>query len=444
VGSTRFRDEWRRQWFALPYTPNPERDRYFAIFFSQDWKNTLLASLETFLSTILSALPTPRMVSLASAKDSLESLKAEVESLKLARKEIVNQTMNNVPVRVTELDSILPGTSDPGTPRSEHIKSQESFSKNIIGRRNGEILRARFSPSCTYAAGCGRDATSVIWSFTGSSQKNPRLFCDSTSSCMDWFDDSFLCVGTLDHSIHLWHPPTSGNPSSKVNTLRTAVTMPWVLDVAFDPSSSSGSTLIASVAPAITSQAGELQVWNIQTERLDRILPLEPVPTRVNSLRFNHNGSLLVAGSADGMVRVFDTSRSGAIMGWPAFTQGNGVCAICLSRSETSVFALSSNGRSLVEWSLHRVGEALRKWSISENVPKFSPKHYYQHADISTSGKRIALAHGGRGTVLSLEASSEATLNTEETILDNIAAVDWDENLLLAGGVDGLVCTYSL
>jgi WD40 repeat protein len=213
--------------------------------------------------------------------------------------------------------------------------------------------------------------------------------------------------------------------------------MPWILDIAFDPSSTAGSQLAVSAAPAVRTQSGELQIWNVPVEKVERLLPVEPVPTRFNSIKFNHNGSLLIGGGSDGMIRVYDASRSGAIMGWPAFPNNLGVASICFSASETSIFSLSSDGRSVTEWSIHRVGEALRKFTMPENSPKTA--FPFSNQNIAVSASKMAVVYGGMAHVLSLD-SAEAC--PAVVTIPGVSAVDWDENTLVCGGMDGVVGSY--
>ena len=291
----------------------PERDRYFSIFFSSEWRQTLISSLEGFLNSLFLAMPPPRLIALSSVGDTVDSMQAELE---LLRNSLV-QTKGGF-ARLNEDDPNTQGATSSSVPlkldtegesRRSMVTHQEEL---ILSKRHGVINRVRFSPSCALAASCGSDATALVMSPGNTQARTPRLLCDSTASCLDWYNDAILAVGTLDHAIHVW---SHGGGASKVSTLRTSAAFPWVLDLAFDPSTSSASSLAVCAAPAIASLPGELQIWNLQLEKLDRVLRIDPAPARFNTVRLNHNGSLLVAGSSDGMIRVFDTSRSGAIMG---------------------------------------------------------------------------------------------------------------------------------
>jgi len=178
---------------------------------------------------------------------------------------------------------------------------------------------------------------------------------------------------------------------------------------------------------------------------VDRALPMDPVPSRAQSLRFNHNGNMLVAGSADGMIRVFDISRSGAIMGWPAHGSGVGVSALAMSPDETAVFSLSSDGRVVTEWSLHRVGEAVRRWEIRDDRADDLFCSSSSVGDIAVTRTHAAVAIGGKGTVISLDGEKSSTPSTSAVVqrIAGATSVDWDEKTLLVGKSDGMVGTYA-
>lgn len=426
VGNTRFRDEWKKQWFSLPYlTTAPERDRYFSVYFSAEWKRTLFSSLESFLNAILIALPLPRLVALGGVRDVMESMRVEIEALKLSSgggnqdglrtsDEAEERSLADSSTTTTNNNAVaaLPTTTTATAPCVD------------IGKRAGGICSVRYSPSCQFVAGCGRDATCVIWPSTGASPlgvKTPRLFCSATASCLDWFDDGLLCVGTLDHSLHLWRPENS----NQISTLRTVPTMPHVLDC-----SVSGTTVACSVAPANPQLAGEVQLWDVQSETMARVLGIDPSPTRVPRLQFNHNGSLLITGATDGMVRVFDVaSSSSAIMGWQV---GAKVSAVCLSQSETSVFCLDPSANEVVEFSMHKVSEVVRRFALPQLLSSATTA-----AEIRSSANRLAVVSGDARCVV-FDLVGEATT----TELGNVASVDWDDSDLVCGGGDGSVRKY--
>lgn len=44
-------NEWSKEWFALPFIPNPEENITFQIYFSKQWNELFWISLQNFLST---------------------------------------------------------------------------------------------------------------------------------------------------------------------------------------------------------------------------------------------------------------------------------------------------------------------------------------------------------------------------------------------------------
>ena len=45
--------DWSKEWFALPFIPNPEEDQYFRIYFSKQWTELFWRSLENVLSVAI-------------------------------------------------------------------------------------------------------------------------------------------------------------------------------------------------------------------------------------------------------------------------------------------------------------------------------------------------------------------------------------------------------
>lgn len=54
--------EWK-EWFVLPYIPNPDQNQVFATYFSKQWAETFLVSLHNFLSVLFQCMPVPVLLS---------------------------------------------------------------------------------------------------------------------------------------------------------------------------------------------------------------------------------------------------------------------------------------------------------------------------------------------------------------------------------------------
>ena len=59
-GELQSSSDWK-EWFALPFIPNPETNPAFAGYFSRQWQDTLMLTLFNFLSLVFACLPPPRL-----------------------------------------------------------------------------------------------------------------------------------------------------------------------------------------------------------------------------------------------------------------------------------------------------------------------------------------------------------------------------------------------
>lgn len=63
---------------------------------------------------------------------------------------------------------------------------------------------------------------------------------------------------------------------------------------------------------------GTLTIWDWKTLKMTSRIEVQPRPFSITTTSFNHNGNLLLTGGVDGMVRLYDLSNQGCIMGWHA------------------------------------------------------------------------------------------------------------------------------
>jgi len=418
VGSTRFRDEWRRQWFALPYTASPERDRYFAVYFSPEWRDSVVASVENFLSAVFQSLPPPRLLALATTADTIAQLRAEVSMLKS-----LQRTASNASAAPTSpsRDGPRKAAEPPEVPLAHR---EPPPSASLIGRLKGPVARVRVSPSSELVAACGEDATALVFA-RPNWVESATVFLAATVTAMDWHDDATLALGTSDSVVKVW-----SLRGGKAGQLRTSGLLPRVVDVRFNPSSQGAMLAVSAAAAAKAATAGELQMWNVVHEKLERTLGVDVASSAV---QFNHNGSLLVAAGCDGVVRVFDAARNeAAIMSWPAAPCG--LCGLAFNAAETSVFTVDAQGQ-LKEWSMHNtVGDALTQVALP-----WAPGA--RRCDAAVWGRKLALAVTGEAPLV-LDDGKDPHVAVAG--VSAAAAVDWDDGKLLVGCDDGSVLACSV
>ena len=96
---------------------------------------------------------------------------------------------------------------------------------------------------------------------------------------------------------------------------------------------------------------------------------IKPQSSTVTCFHFNHNGTLLVAGFADGMVRITDIRTRSFIMGWQAHQVR--LRAVQFSGDETTVFS-SCNDGTLTRWNAHNLGQPVTQNPIDTTVPDYA------------------------------------------------------------------------
>ena len=432
-------------WFALPYTPAPHEHSFFATYFTPQWSSSLQISLENFINSVFRALPAPSLLSFTLLRDEISSLRAQNESLRVLangagglspdrgkgdrtrRTRSLRSEPKDGTVQLAKGDTVG-GGDDSSYPASasENASSispptrDASSGKRCIAQMHthgGAVTRVRISPDGRFVAIGAADATVKVCGLQGerapavegatAPEVVPRavgtVFCSGSVQSLDWRDDSTLAFSTSDHVVKLW----DARRRALVMDFTTSPHLPFVPSIQCNPR---GGTMAVSAAPAVSTanksgfvrSGGELQIWSLAGKRVERTLPLEPMATRINDLSFNHNGSLLVAAGADGMVRVFDVATGGAIMGWPAH---QGQCRhVHFSADETTVFS-AGDDNLVVEWSMHRVRHALHSYQIVE--PTGAAFTVPRDMALSVDGKTLGVAAGDAGVVFFDAMSSQ-------------------------------------
>ena len=157
-----------------------------------------------------------------------------------------------------------------------------------------------FSPDNKLLASSGQDADIKLWTVaTGQELKTLTAHSDGVIAIAFSFDGRRLASGSQDRSIVVWDIE-SGEPDAVYTGHQE-----WVNAVAFGPD---GRKLASG------SVDGEIRVWEVaargpQREQQMIERPLQTLAGHkgsVNALRFNSDGKLLVSGSSDASMKLWD------------------------------------------------------------------------------------------------------------------------------------------
>ncbi|XP_067856076.1 WD repeat-containing protein 91 isoform X2 [Heptranchias perlo] len=73
--------EWK-EWFVLPFIPNPDQNPVFITYFSKQWAETFLVSLHNFLSVLFQCMPVPVLLNFDAEVQRRSQLQDENEALR--------------------------------------------------------------------------------------------------------------------------------------------------------------------------------------------------------------------------------------------------------------------------------------------------------------------------------------------------------------------------
>ncbi|KAL6066371.1 WD repeat-containing protein 91 [Balamuthia mandrillaris] len=293
------------------------------------------------------------------------------------------------------------------------------------------VSRCRFSSSGEYIASGSTDGTVRIWSVNSKTAepRNATLFCFSEILSLAWETkaDRLLLCGTSDGRIKLW------NSSSEkvVGDIVTEIDYPRVLDLACSPSD---AVFVSATSSLSQSSSGEVSVWDLRTLQLQRKLNLEN-GIAINSVEFNHNGSLLLTGGRDGIVRVYDMmSSSTPIMQWQA--DPTELSCVRFSRDETAIFTLGTTNE-IHEWSIHNIGKKVNSYNWEESGP----------SDIAFNWEGNQFVVGGKvNSAFIYQAGKSEPLLRLQGHGKAVMTVDWHptNNVCITGSLDNTVRIITL
>ncbi|XP_028391041.1 WD repeat-containing protein 91-like [Dendronephthya gigantea] len=244
------------------------------------------------------------------------------------------------------------------------------LSEEVYSEHRSPIVQCDFSHSGNMVSSVDLDGVVKVWKHRPLSTV-ATIMSKSAILCTEWAskNDRLLLLGTSNGKIRLYNTETKTAHSE----LSTETQNSRVVSLACSPSCTSfvcsatvetkhSLTMTSVLKHALTTEPdrqtdlpgqGTLLLWDLKTMKLERHLPLGINKTRVNCIAYNHNGTLLVTGEADGMIRVYDTRSYDCLMNWRAHTSQ--VKSVQFSVDETSVFSLGRDNQFL-QWSLRKMG----------------------------------------------------------------------------------------
>ena len=256
--------------------------------------------------------------------------------------------------------------SETGDPQS---KENQRLAYLLLGQEeylehHSEVTQCKFSSSGYTIASCDTEGVVKVWSASpGPPQTHATYVSPSGVTALDWVpnsDQKFL-YGTMNGMVRIcdkderkssteFHLQEGNNPF--INHLTC---------------SSTGN--LCAIASETSPLEGYLSLYDLRAGQIIEPNLLSSLMTGLQSTLstcvFNHNAQMVITGSTDGKVRIFDLRKRDCISSWSLENQAGQVLTLQMSQDETSIYALNSNGQ-FSAWSFIQTSQKLFEANLQD------------------------------------------------------------------------------
>lgn len=424
-------DKHWKSWFVLPYLKSPDSDPQFAIFFSKGWTETFTLSLHNFLSTIFQSVPLPKIlnfnierklrISLQHLNDSLmrenENLRTRNDKLRY-EVEKLNKALTTSNSRIATLEQQL----DMNTPTAAQLAlmqhQQQQLSSGSFNQKS-----TQYGSAGSTTPNAKKDLSAALDSALSTSTSTPGPNAPSTPNALSSSTTSTFRRAQI----------PSGSPSAL-----SASTGNNALNPAFGTSSLASST--SSNLQASTSSAGEAAHDESSSHpALLQTLKMESFSTNspLNCCKYSPDGNYIACGTQTGITRI-----------WPVGAQNQHRSATIYGNTEILSLAWDQDSKILL------IGSAdgrVKVWNVTQekNIGEMALTPFTRVRDIVCSPSGSFFACASSGSAKDPKASAIHLLNAKTLQLVskidfpasiiNSFAFNHNESMIVAGGSDGHV-----
>jgi WD40 repeat protein/transcriptional regulator with XRE-family HTH domain len=212
----------------------------------------------------------------------------------------------------------------------------------ILHGHTGEIMAVAFHPKGDVFASGGEDGRINAWDVrSGRCLETLRLRTTRAMSIAFNPEGDMLASGSYEGAVEVWQiGGESGN--HRMRTLQAHPT--WVSAVAFGPAG-----LLASV-----SYSGKVKLWEVESGK--SLKTFQGYSSVVRSVTFNPDGSLLVHGDDNGVLRVWEAGKEGSGRCLRAFQGHAGSIWSVVWSPDGKIVASGGDDQSIKLWEVGREG----------------------------------------------------------------------------------------
>ncbi|XP_076104338.1 WD repeat-containing protein 91-like isoform X4 [Mytilus galloprovincialis] len=339
------------------------------------------------------------------------------------------------------------------------LLSQEDYIEH-----RAAISYSKFSNTGQYIASVDVDGVVKVWSWSPQPTTAATVMSKSAFLSVEWTtkSDRWLLLGNRSGNIRLFDV----KEMKSFYEASADASYPRIISLCSNPAGGSfvcsasvhrsRSASGSSELQGYTGKVGKLSYWDLRTMKMIQQLNLDPGPVAINCCSYNHNGQLLLAGAADGMIRLFDMQQNNCISQWEAH---NGeVLSLQFSSDENMCYSLGTDEK-FYQWNIHKPdksrelplhsGAALPFLSSGLAASKEIPKGRLFAFD--PEGQYLISCDKMAGSLYKIKTGENALFNRVMEVkghTSSVTTVDWSPNIdtqmCLTGAMDGKIRVTTL
>lgn len=285
--------EWR-DWFVLPFLNNPELHPELEPYMNKRWEEMLSISMHNFISTVIISIEKPELLVIYSEnhqgkssiqRKKMDTLQIQNENLK---KELLSSE-NNFKKLKKKIDS---------KQESPTMKCKTISLKSSLNGHTKRVTKCSFLGSFLVTG--SDDQTIRLWNFKSESCLSV-YHCSSEITCIGFFEkkEPLILCGLNTNIVKIL-----SIENSQLKQMGEIVIQEKLAVIQSICSTINYSRVVISY---YVGSNGYLTLFNLNEMKMEHSFVL-PENLIVNSVNFNHNGTMIVVGNSNGMIQIYGIS----------------------------------------------------------------------------------------------------------------------------------------
>ncbi|XP_076363628.1 WD repeat-containing protein 91 isoform X1 [Tachypleus tridentatus] len=348
---------------------------------------------------------------------------------------------------------------------SEHKETLILLSQEEFSEHHSCVTHCKFNSSGSMVASSDMDGVIKVWTASPSPKTFATVISKSSVLALEWATkrERLLLHGNKSGSLKIYDTKERRTVCDISADSAGCLKEQRIMSITCSPTEASFVCSTCPPPPRYTSRSevpssplqGKLLLWDMRTMQLERQLHVANTQSVINCCSFNHNGQLLLAGTSEGKICLFDMRTCECITNWVAH---NGeVYSTQFSTDETACYTMGNDGK-FIQWSINKTGQRISELSVHSGAtgPFTLTGHPTTHRHnpvgklfaFDCDGSHVLTCGGSGGIVYKLTSGMVSPLLSLGGHKWPVVTVDWstpmDCGTCITGSLDGRIIVSTL